>query len=110
MTVRVGVRVRVRVRVGVTRCEEAGEDHRLEDLVVRTPRDAELHAQVEEGDAVVARPCLRRVVELGEGEHERRGAGEVGGRQVEEAWQAAVRARGSAGLQLPAGRRAGWPL
>ena len=61
----------------VARREEASEDHRLEDLVVRALRDAKFHAQVKEGELIIPRPCLRRVVKLREGEHERRRGGEV---------------------------------
>ena len=84
----------------VARCEEAGEDHRLEDLVVRALRDAKLHAQVEEGELVIPCPCLRRVVELREGEHQRRRGGEVRDGQVEEACEGRGASTGSTDLQL----------
>lgn len=78
----------------VARREEAREDHRFEDLVIRALRDTKFHAQIKEGDLVIPRPSLRRVVKLREGEHQWRRGGEIRDGQVEEACQGAVRARG----------------
>lgn len=46
-------------RTLLPRSEEAGQDHRLERLLVQTLRDPEAVAQLLEGHIVVAGPCLK---------------------------------------------------